>query len=44
MSWRILNQMVMLAAVAFGATEHSAPARVNPINGPEGLRGQTLGR
>jgi hypothetical protein len=23
---------------------HSAPARINPINGPEGLRGQTLGR
>jgi hypothetical protein len=22
---------------------HTAPARVNPINGPEGLRGQTLG-
>ena len=24
--------------------EHAAPARVNPINGPEGLRGRTLGR
>jgi Phosphoinositide phospholipase C, Ca2+-dependent len=24
--------------------EQAAPARVNPINGPEGLRGQTLGR
>ncbi|HEV8067173.1 MAG TPA: Ca2+-dependent phosphoinositide-specific phospholipase C [Planctomycetaceae bacterium] len=24
--------------------EHAAPARINPINGPEGLRGQTLGR
>jgi len=24
--------------------EHSASGRVNPINGPEGLRGQTLGR
>jgi hypothetical protein len=23
---------------------HAAPGRVNPINGPEGLRGQTLGR
>jgi hypothetical protein len=23
---------------------HAAPARVDPINGPEGLRGQTLGR
>jgi len=23
---------------------HAAPGRVNPVNGPEGLRGQTLGR
>jgi hypothetical protein len=43
MSWRIVNQMVTVAAVAFGATEQAAPARVT-INGPEGLRGQTLGR
>lgn len=24
--------------------DHAAPGRINPINGPEGLRGQTLGR